>query len=160
MTFRKIVIILIMLSLFILPASYAAFSAGFQVPNEFEQVSVDGSAIYDIYFLKSNKNVLLYILEYNDEDYDLFFETDASTHYYVTDLGNNMVMGKDNAFNEAYVSEVVLFKGNKYIVQTSLNETPTDSQIKDTAKYLDEFNKLNNVTPIPAQDLNTWDVSY
>ena len=160
MTFRKIVIILIMLSLFVLPASYAAFNPGFQAPNEFEQVSTDNSTMFDIYFSKSNKNLLLFIMDYSDEDYELFFETDIYNHFYVTDLGNNMVMGKDNTFNEGFVSEVVAFNGNKYIVQTSLNETPTDSQIKDTVKYLDEFNKLNNVTPIPAQDLNAWDVSY
>lgn len=148
MTFKKILVILIILSLFVIPASYAALNTEFKVPDEFEKADIWDTAIYDIYSLKTDGNVLLYIMDYTDEDFDLFFKTDSANDYYTNPLDNNMVMGIDNSFNDGYVSEVVELDGNKYIVQTCLNDTPTNDQIKDSAKYLTEFNELNNVESI------------
>ena len=150
MTFKKILVILIVFSLFVLPASYAALNTGLQAPDEFEKSDIWDTAIFDSYSLKTDKNVQLEIMEYDDEMYDTLFKDDTELGYYVNDLGNNIFMGKDNDLNDGYILEVIEFNGNKYIVNTYLNNTPTNDQIKDSMKYITEFNELNNVEPISA----------
>ena len=148
MTFKKIAIFLIILSLFVLPASYAALGTDFQAPDEFEKDSNWDTAVSDVYSLKTDDQVELYISEYTDSDYDLFFKTDMDNNYYVSNLEDNMIMGKDNDFNDGYVLEIVEYNGEKYIVYTYLMDSPSNDQIKDSSRYLTEFNELNNVEPI------------
>lgn len=148
MNFKKSLVILVILSLFVLPASYAALNSGLNAPDEFEKADNWDNAIYDIYSLKTDKNVELEICKYDDELYNTLFKDDPSNGYSVNDLGNNVFMGKDNDLKDGYVLEVIEYNGNKYIVHTYLSDNPNNDQIKDSLKYLTEFNKLNNVEPI------------
>lgn len=135
--------------LFILIGSVsAAINSGLEAPDEFEKIDIWDTAIYDIYSLKDDEEVQLQICNYTEDDYDLLFKTDTENEYYVSELGNNIFMGKDNGFNDGYVLEVIDNNGEKYIVHTYLMGNPTNDEIKDSIKYLEEFNKINNVEPI------------
>lgn len=148
MGFRNILIFLIILSLFVLPVSFAALDSGLQAPDDFEKASNWDTSIHDVYTLKSDEDIELYICEYSDSDYDTLFKDDSDNKYHVSDLGDNMVMGKDNDFDDGYVLEVIEFEGNKYIVYTYLMDDPTNDEIEATSHYLSEFNDLNNVYAI------------
>ena len=148
MDFKKFLIILIILSLFVIPASYAALNSGLQAPSEFEKSDIWDTAVYDIYDLKTDKNVQLEVCEYDDELYDTLFKDDPEFGYYVSDLGDNAVMGKDNDMDEGYVLEIIEYNGNKYIIYTYLMDNPSNEEIKASIKYLTEFNELNGVEPI------------
>ena len=148
MNLKKTIIILTILCLFVLPASYAALNSGLNAPDEFEKADNWDNAIYDIYSLKNDKSVELEICKYDEELYNTLFKDDTSNGYSVTDLGDNVFMGKDNDLKDGYVLEVIEYNGNKYIVHTYLSDNPNNDQIKDSLKYLTEFNKLNNVEPI------------
>ena len=126
----------------------AAINSGLAAPDEFEKSDIWDTAIYDIYSLKDDNNTQLQICNYTEDDYDLLFKTDTDSGYYVNELGNNIFMGKDNDFSDGYVLEVIDYNGEKYIVHTYLMDNPTNDEIKDSLKYLEEFNKINNVEPI------------
>ena len=142
-------ILLIVGILFLLIGSVsAAINSGFKVPDEFRKSDIWDTAVYDTYCLKNDKNVMLYICEYSEEDYNLYFKDNPGEQYYVTDLGDNIVMSKDNGLNEGYVLEVVEYNGNKYIVHTYLKDNPSTTEIQDSKEYITEFNRLNNLEPI------------
>ena len=144
---KKIALIFLITICLIVPC-YAALETDFQAPSEFEKSDNWNSAVYDIYDLKTDENIQLYISNYTDVDYDLFFKSDSETNYVVSTLEDNIVLGKDGELNQGYVLEIIEDEGNKYIVYILSMKNPTDNQIKDTAKYLEEFNQLNSVEPI------------
>ena len=144
---KKIGLILIIALITIMPC-YAALGTDFKAPDTFQKSSIWDTAIYDIYSLKTDNNTQLTISEYTDDDYNLFFKTDTSNNYYVSDLNNNMKMGRDNELNDGYTMEIVEHNGQKYIVYITLSDHPTNDEIKDSAKYLDDFNKVNNVEAV------------
>lgn len=148
MKFRNILIFLIILGLFVIPVSYASLGSGLQAPDDFEKASNWDVSIDDVYALKSDEDIELYVREYSDMDYDTLFKTDSDNKYFVSDLGDNMFMGKDNDFGDGYVLEVVEFEGNKYIVYVYLMDDPTSDEIKEYTNYLTEFNELNGVEAI------------
>ena len=150
MNLKKTIIILTILCLFVLPACNAALNTELKAPSDFEKADNWDKAAYDIYSLKNDKNVQLEICKYDDELYNTLFKEDTSNGYSVTDLGNNVFMSKDNDLKDGYVLEVIKYNGNKYIVHTYLTKNPNNDQIKDSMKYLTEFNKLNSVEPISA----------
>ena len=145
---KKIWIILLIVGLLTIPSVYGALNSGLKAPDGFDKASNWDKAKFDIYDLKSDKDVHLYISEYTDEDYDLYFKNDKD--YRVSDLGDNMVMGKDNYLNQGYVLEIIEVNGNKYIVYVLTDHNPSNDKIKDSSKYLSDFNKLNNVQPLKA----------
>lgn len=140
--------VFIIIGLFLIMPCWAELGTDLKAPDEFKQANNWDKAIYDIYCLKDNESVELTITPYSDEDYEFWFKDNASRDYYVNDIGNGMTMGTDNYFNEGYVLEVVEHGGNKYIVYTYLHDNPTNDMVKDSSKYLDEFNEINNVEPV------------
>ena len=142
---KKVSLILLITIFLILPC-YAELGTDFQAPSDFEKSDIWDTAVYDIYDLKTDENVQLFICDYTDDDYDLFFKNGED--YTVEDLDDNIIMGKDTFLNDGYALEIIEEGSDKYIVYMMLSDNPTDDQIKDSVEYLTEFNKLNNVEPI------------
>ena len=127
----------------------AALNTGLQAPAEFEHsIYWDRNNDMDIYALKNDNNTLLYVEEYNADDDKILLESDPEFNYYVTPMGNNTYLGLDQDLHDGYVIEVVEYDGVKYIVNTYLTDNPDNAKVTDSAKYLVEFNKLNNVEPV------------
>ena len=148
MRFRNILVFLIILGLFVVPATYAALDSNLQAPDEFEKASNWDTSIHDVYALKSDDDIELYICEYTDSDYGVLFKDDSANGYHVSDLADNMFMAKDNDFKDGYVLEVIEFEGEKYIVYAYLMDNPTNDEIEASSHYLSEFNELNGVYAI------------
>ena len=145
---KKIYLIILIIGLITIPTVCGALNSNLKAPDEFDKASNWDKVSFDIYTLKTDNNTQLWISEYTDEDYDLFFKTDKNNDYYVSDLSNNMIMGKDNYFHQGYVFEIIEVDGHKYIVNSFITNNPSNDKIKDSSKYLEEFNKLNNVQPL------------
>ena len=147
-TITKIIIGISILFLLIGVVS-AALNSELQAPDEFEHSEFwDKNNFMDIYSLKGDNNTRLYIEKYDEENDAILFENDKELDYSVTPLDDNMYMAIDNGVHEGSVMEVIEFNGEQYFIYTALSDNPSDSQVKDSSKYLTEFNKLNNVEPI------------
>lgn len=148
MSFKKVVIFLIILGMIVLPASYADSSTHFKAPSEFENVTEANIDEYGIYNLKNNENVQLCTNKFSNDDYDLYFKAHDDDSYNVSKLNGNITLGKDNLTNDTYVVEVVEHNGEKYIISIIMTNNPSNDTVNNAAKYMKEFNELNNVTPI------------
>lgn len=127
----------------------AALNSGLKAPDEFEKsIYWERNNESDIYSLKNDNNTLFYIDKYSDDLYDTLFKDDAEFDYHVNPVSDNIFMGKDNSLHDGYVMEVIEYNGEKYIINICISDNPDNARIKDSADYLTEFNKLNNVQPI------------
>lgn len=127
----------------------AALNTGLKAPDEFEKSTYwEKNDKSDIYSLKNDNNTLLYIDKYSDDLYDTLFKDDPELDYHVNKLNDTIMMGKDNGVHDGYVMEIIEYNGEKYIVNICISDNPDNAKIKDSANYLDEFNKLNNIQPI------------
>ena len=127
----------------------AALNSGLQAPAEFVHSEYwDKNSFMDIWCLPNDNNTRLDINKYDVETDGILFESDSSVEYSVTPMGNNIAMFTDGSGNSGGVMEVVEFNGEKYLVSAYLASESSPEKAKDCMKYLDEFNKLNNVEAI------------
>ena len=145
-----------------MPCYATELGANFKVSDDFKQVEIfddgewDGESpilVYDKYELKTNENIYICVQEYNEEDWNLITTTDKYNFDFAYDLDNNMVVNNhmdEPELSYGSVSEVVEQDGTWYIVDITFwgANLNTDADVKNATKYLDEFNKLNNVKPI------------
>ena len=142
----KRILILLIILLFSVSAVSAALETGLQAPEEFIHSEYwNTNNFMDIYCLSDDNNTRIEIDKYDADADKILFESDGD--YHVTDLGNNTYMGIDNSVQEGYVLEVIDFNGQKYLVTTGLYGK-TDDQVRDSMKYLAEFNQLNGLEPV------------
>ena len=113
------------------------------------------------YNIKSEKDALFFISEYNkDYDYSMF-KTNIDNDYFVNFLKNNMVMihsrsfpvpnnipDKELIYNWGSVSEVVKFKEKYYLIEIKVGSEISHGRLEAFNRYLKEFNKLNKLTPL------------
>ena len=98
------------------------------------------------------------ISEDTDSNHKVWFENSTEAGYVVTPYeGNNsFYMYRDasetdpNTAEAVGVIEIVEKDGSKYII-SSWSAKDTDSDFKKVAENLLEFNKLNNLKPIPIE---------
>ncbi len=146
---KKILLFSVIL-LFTMGFVCGALTSDFKAPNGFEHSSyLDENDSINIYCFKGDEDKLFLIEKYDDEYYGDLFKNNTEYYYSVTSLGNNTYMGLENGIIQSgAVMEVIEHNGEKYLVYTFLKDTSDKGQIKDSANYLTEFNKLNNVEPI------------
>lgn len=112
----------------------------FTAPNGLEPVGT--SDFVD----KQGHNIM--IIEYNDENKQTWFENDTDPEYLVQKYNDTCYIGVDDE-NDCYIFEIVEKDGNKYIVSSWTPKGPEEAAI---IKFnLEEFNKLNQLTPLPIE---------
>jgi len=145
----KRILILIIILLFGVSAVSAAANFDLQAPNEFEHsIYWDRNDDMDIYSMKGDNNTMLYVDKYDADNDAILFESDPEFDYYVTPMGNNTYLCLDKSVHEGSINEVVEHGGEKYLVYVSVMGNPDNAKVTDSAKYLVEFNQLNNVEPV------------
>ncbi len=92
-------------------------------------------------------NIML--LEYNDDNKGTWLQNDSDPVYLVQKYNDTCYIGTDDE-NDCYIFEIVEKDGSKYIISSWTPKGPNEAQ---TLKHnLEEFNKLNQLTPLPIEE--------
>lgn len=133
--------IIIIATILLLTLNFVAATQPLQIPLDFTQSNME-----DIYELKNNKNVQLYIGELKGNE--LYFENDTG---YTTKYDGKYYFFADSLASETGYNEIVDVNGTKYMVTVSIQgkyaNNPSD--VPELKNYMDQVNDLNSLTPIP-----------
>ena len=131
----KLCIVLILL-IFTMGFIASANVHDFKYPNTFEKME-DG----DGYINEMGQGMIVY--EYDEESHTLFLTNhdQYACEYYE----NNYYVFADTENNMGGLIEVVDFKGDKYLVISTILLDNLESESGYIQENLEEFNKLNNV---------------
>ena len=101
---------------------------------------------FDDFVDEQGHNIM--IMEYTDENKQTWFENDTDPEYLVQKYNDTCYIGVDDE-DDCYIFEIVEKDGNKYIISSWTPKGPDETAI---IKYnLEEFNKLNHLTPLPIE---------
>ena len=133
--------IIITATIVLLALNFVAATQPLQIPLDFTNTNMQ-----DIYELKNNKNVQLYIGELKGNE--VSFNNDTG---YTTNYDGKYYFFCDSITKETGYNEVVDVNGTKYMVTVSMlgkySNNPSD--VKDLKNYMDQVNDLNGLTPVP-----------
>ena len=133
---------LILIVLFAVGTLYAADINDLQVPSDFSGKKSDGN-----YFMpKTYDNPRFIISEFNQSS-DYFKNT--SIYEFWPSNETNIFCFSNHQASDMGAAELIQVDGKKYTVSVLYASTIIDEDyMNDSIKYLQEFNKLNNITPI------------
>ena len=144
--FVNIIIILIFLT-FIIGSVSAVNPDDFKIPDGFVNVEYEFEHNHSEGFMNSKGEGII-IYDYSSEDKDFFFTESDS---YVFDLyKNNIYTFADGESELCGYLEHIKHNGKEYVVQTTCSMDKVDSVGNDIRDNILEFNKINNVKPIPV----------
>lgn len=147
--FKKIVFCLI-LGFIIIAVVAAADTTSFKVPADFDDV---GDGVYVLYDDSKNPLQILSVVEFNEHDAEDYMDNDTENNYSVVPYENDTFNFVDGSMNEQGSFEFIEVDGDKFIIDFARFGIDEKNNFEDTFQNLLEFNKLNNVTPINATNL-------
>ena len=136
---RKIIFALAVLILAVGMAA-AVNMNDFQFPSGFHQMDGVPNS-----YMNDNSQAFV-IFEYNSSSQRELLTN--SSGYGIQPFKDNINIFADVNNHLSGVIEVVNFKGNKYIVMSTIPDSLIDSHSTDAYNSLLEFNRLNNVNPV------------
>ena len=140
---KNIIKILIGVSIILLclgVASAAHYNEMFTAPPGLEAMG------YNDFVDRQGHNIM--IMEYDDESVQTWFQNDTDPEYLVQKYNDTCYIGVDDE-NDCYIFEIVEKDGNKCIVSSWTPKGPEETKI--IQQNLEEFNKLNQLTPLPIE---------
>lgn len=135
-------ILIILLIILVMPISVVAASTeipNFKYPDTFKKISDSEGYVNDM-----AQGMIVY--KYDNSSESLFLTNHGQ--YGVEYYENNYYVFADCENNLGGNLEVVAYKGNKYIVISTISLDNLESQSGYIQENLEEFNKLNNVKPL------------
>ncbi|WP_407415726.1 hypothetical protein [Methanobrevibacter sp.] len=136
-TITKIILGATLLFLIIGVASATDIIDIFQAPSSLHALGTSS------YVDEQGHNIM--IVEYSDDNYDLWFENDTEAGYVAQKYNDTCYIGADDE-NDCYILEIVEKEGTKYIIGSWTPNGVDDAKI--IQNNLEEFNKLNNLNPL------------
>lgn len=136
----KIVIGITILFLMIGVASATDLVDIFKAPSTLEPMGTSG------YVDTQGHNIM--IMEYSEDNYNTWFQNDTDPVYLVQKYNDTCYISVDDE-NDCYILEIVEKDGTKYIVSSWTPKGPDETKI--IQGNLEEFNKINQLTPLPIE---------
>lgn len=138
---KKISLILIIL-LFAVSVAYSTNINDLSIPSDFSGKKADGN-----YFMpKTYDNPRFIISEFNESGPS--FKNSSLYEFWPSDE-ENIFSFSNHQSSDMGAIELIQIDGKKYTVSVLYASTIIDEDyVKDSIDYIQEFNKLNNITPI------------
>jgi len=136
----KILLGISLLFLLIGAASAAEFVDIFKPPSSLEPAGTNS------FVDKQGHNIL--IAEYTDSEHQTWLQNDSDPVYLVQKYNDTCYIGTDDE-NDCYIHEIIEKDGKKYLISSWTPKGPSETKI--IQGNLEEFNKINQLTPLPIE---------